>query len=274
MSSEAPARYLWEHGWFKLGHEDIALAHGDAWKVLSVPDTSLSWFGAAGAVVIIGGVAATLLAVRRRQMPRVALLFALAPAILVATFAVTIPYDPWRGRLSIVGVGLACAAWGWTLRVRWLSLGVAALCCVTLLLSLVHSLTKPAGIGILEPRISHSIWGRDRIDALTVVRHFEGTPGLLREVERKVPADAELAVAMPLDSFLAPLAGPGLSRVLRLVEEGARIPPEAGWLVSRDPATSTGCADAWTTVYSDATNDVRLLRRVRPDQCGANVAPI
>jgi hypothetical protein len=272
--SEPPVRYLWEQGWLKLDREAIAVAHPDAWKVLSVPDTSLSWFGAAGAVVIIGGVVTTLIAVRRREMPGTALLCALAPSILVATFVLTITYDPWRGRLLISGVGLACAAWGWTLRVRWLSLGVATLCCVTLVLSLVHSFTKPFGTGVLEPRISPSIWGRDRIDALTVVRHYEGTPALLREVEKRVPATAKLAVAMPGDSFLAPLAGPDLSRILRLVEDGARVPTEADWLVSRAPASSTGCLDSWAAVYSDATNDVRLLRRVRPDQCGSNVAPI
>ena len=119
--------------------------------MLSVPDTSLSWYGAAGAVVILGGVVAAFLGVRRGELRRPSLLFALAPLVLVATFALTIVYDPWRGRLLMFGVGLACAAWGWTLRARWLSTGVAALCVTTLALSLVHSFTKPSGLGLLEP---------------------------------------------------------------------------------------------------------------------------
>ena len=52
----------------------------------------------------------------------------------------------------------ACAVWGWTIRVRWLSVGVAGLCITTVVLSLVHSYTKPSGLGLLEPSISRSVW--------------------------------------------------------------------------------------------------------------------
>ena len=61
--AERPVSYAWRHFWFKLGHEGISLDHGDAWKVLGLPDTSLSWYGAAGAVVILGGVAAAIVGV-------------------------------------------------------------------------------------------------------------------------------------------------------------------------------------------------------------------
>ncbi len=264
-----PARWLWEHSWLELGREDIALAHGDAWIVLGVPDTSQSWYGAAGAVVVLGGIAAAVVGVRRAELRPYALLLALAPLILIATFAVTIVYDPWRGRLLMFAVGLACAAWGWTIRVRWLSAGMAALCATTLALSLVHSHTKPAGFGLFEPPINRSIWHRDRIDELTVIRDYEGTPAILREVEASVPSDAELAVAMPVDSFLAPLAGPHLSRTLRLVPDGGRVPSSAAWLVTRDPSGARGCTDAWTKVDRDDTDDWRLLRRIAPDDCGA-----
>ncbi len=173
---EGPARYAWKHVWFKIGQEGIALDHGDAWKVLGLPDTSLSWYGAAGAVVILGGVVAAVVGARRRQLRRGAVVLAVAPLLLIVTFAFTIVYDPWRGRLVMFAVGLACAAWGWTIRVRWLSAGVAALCVTTVALSLVHSYTKPAGFGLLEPSISRSVWHRDRIDTLTVIRNYDGTP--------------------------------------------------------------------------------------------------
>ena len=90
--------------------------------------TSQSWYGAAGALVILGGIAAAVVGVRRGELRPSALLLAIAPLILIATFAVTILYDPWRGRLLMFAVGLACAAWGWTIRVRWLSAGTAAWC--------------------------------------------------------------------------------------------------------------------------------------------------
>ncbi len=84
-----------------------------------------------------------------------------------------------------------------------------------------------------------------------MIRDYEGTPALLREVEARVPSDAELAVATPVDTFLAPLAGPHLSRTLRLVPDGGRVPSSTTWLVTRDPTGAQGCADAWTTVYRD-----------------------
>jgi hypothetical protein len=269
-----PTRYLWEHFWFRIGREDIATDHGDAWTVLSVPDTSLSWYGAAGAVVIAGGVVLVIVGIRRRELQPVALLFALAPWILVATFALTIIYDAWRGRLLIFGVGLACAAWGWTLRVRWLSGGIAALCITTLSLSLVHSFTKPSGLRLLEPPISRSVWGRDRIDTLTVIRNFDGTPALLREIESKVPRNAEIAVATPIDTFVAPLAGPHLSRTLHLVADGDRVPPEVTWIVLRGTAEALGCRKSWTTVFTEDEYDWRLLRRTGPDACGEDAATL
>jgi 4-amino-4-deoxy-L-arabinose transferase-like glycosyltransferase len=273
-SLEGPVRWLWEHSWFKLGREDIALDHGDAWKVMTLADTSLSWYGATGAVVIVGAVAAAVVGVRRHVLRPVALALALAPLVLVVTFALTIVYDPWRGRLLMFGVGLACAVWGWTIRVRWLSVGVAALCITTLGLSLVHSYTKPSGFGLLEPSISRSVWHRDRIDTLTVIRNYDATPALLRAVEENVPSDAVIAAATPLDTFLAPLAGPHLSRTLRLVEDGRRVPSDATWLVARPTPVALACPGTWETVFSEDSYHWRLLRRVRPDTCGDAVAPL
>ena len=264
-----PARFLWEEAWSAVGRDDIAHDHPTAWDVLSVPDTSWSWYGAVGTIVILGGVVAAFVAVRRGDLGRRALLFASAPLILVATFALTIIYDPWRGRLLIFGVGLACAAWGWTYRIRWLSVGIAALGVTTLTLSLVHSFTKPSGIRLLEPAISRSVWHRDRIDTLTVIRTYDGTPGLLRAVESLVPQDDSMAVATPVDVFLAPLAGPHLSRPLRLVKDGARVPADVEWVVTRPPARVLGCPGAWKTVFSEDAYHWRVLQRVGRDTCGA-----
>ena len=272
-AAERPLSYAWRHLWFKLGHEGISLDHGDAWKVLGLPDTSLSWYGAAGAVVILGGVAAAIVGVRRAVLRRGALVLALAPLGLVVVFAFTIVYDPWRGRLAMFAVGLACAVWGWTIRTRWLSVGIAGLCVTTVVLSLVHSYTKPSGLGMLEPSSSRSVWHRDRIDTLTVIRGYDGTPSALRAVEADVPGDAVLAVAAPIDTFLAPLAGPRLSRTLRLVRQGVPVPPDATWLVTKGERATSGCKAAWSTVYADAENGWRLLRRTAPDACGSAVTP-
>jgi hypothetical protein len=145
--------------------------------------------------------------------------------------------------------------------------GVAALCITTVSLSLVHWYTKPSGLGLLEPSGAASVWRRDRIDTLTVIRNYDGTPGILREVEREVPSDAILAVEAPLDTFLAPLAGGRLTRTLRLVPDGARVPADADWLATRSPSVASGCREAWSTVYVDEDR-WRLLRRIAPETCG------
>ena len=113
-----------------------------------------------------------------------------------------------------------------------------------------------------------------RIDTLTVIRNYDGTPALLRAVEDAVPANAVLAVAAPIDTFLAPLAGPRLSRILRLVPHGGRVPSDAAWLASKGSSAASGCAGAWSTVYASAETHWRLLRRTAPDTCGANVSPL
>jgi hypothetical protein len=240
---------------------------------MGLPDTSLSWYGAAGAVVILGGVGAAITGIRRRELPRAALVLATAPLVLIIVFAFTIVYDPWRGRLAMFAVGLACAPWGWTLRFRRLSVGVAGLCATTIALSFVHSYTKPSGLGLLEPSISRSVWHRDRIDTLTVLR-ADGTGAVLRALEENAPPDAVLAVATPIDTFLAPLAGPRLSRTLRLVPHGERVPPDATWLVSKGRGAASGCSVAWSTVYANARTHWRLLRRIAPDACGAASSPL
>jgi hypothetical protein len=267
LGLEAPSRHLWTHFWWKLGQESIALAHGDAWHVESRPDTSLSWYGAAGAIVIVGGVAAALVGLRRRTASWASLVLAASPVLVIAIFAVTIPYDPWRGRLLVLPVGLACAAWGTTLRVRWLSAGVTLLCVTTVGLSLVHFYTKPSGVALFESDDAASVWRRDRIDTLTVIRDYDGTPAILRAVERAVPTQARLAVAVPLDTFLAPLAGPHLSRTLLLVPDGAQVTAEATWLVTRQGAAVVGCGDAWQEAVTVRTGRWRLLRRTGPDTC-------
>ena len=105
-AAESPARYVWTHGWFKLGQEGIALDHSEAWHVLQRPDTSLSWYGAAGAVLILGGTVAAIVGVRRRDLSSGARLLAAAPLLLIVIFAFTIVYDPWRGRLVMFAVGV------------------------------------------------------------------------------------------------------------------------------------------------------------------------
>jgi hypothetical protein len=107
-----------------------------------------------------------------------------------------------------------------------------------------------------------------------VIRNYDGTPSLLRTVEENVPTNAVLAVATPIDTFLAPLTGPRLSRTLRLVSNRSRIPPDATWLVTLRPSIAAGCPTAWSTVYADDLNGWRLLRRTTPDACGSSVAPL
>ena len=273
-AAERPTSYAWRHFWFKLGQRasrSITVTPGRCWasRTRRCPGTAPR-----GPIVILGGVVAAVVGVRRAALRRGALLLALAPLRLVATFAVTIVYDPWRGRLVMFAVGLACAAWGWTIRSRWLSVGIAALCVTTVVLSLVHSYTKPSGLGLLEPSISRSVWHRDRIDTLTVIRDYDGTPAVLRAVEDDVPADAVLAVATPDRHVPRPTGRTAALADAASRPDGEPVPPDATWLVSKGPAVASGCTAAWSTVYADDESGWRLLRRTAPDACGAAVSPL
>jgi hypothetical protein len=263
---DGPLMRSYQKVWLLLGRDDIAYREPSNWVTATIADTSRSWYGPVGTLAVFGGLAIAIQAVRRGSMRPLALVLALAPAVAIAIFAVTIPWDPWRGRLLAYPIGLAIVVWGAAPRWRALEWTTVGLAVSTVALSLANPFTKPSGVAFVDP-VGRSVWGRSWEDALTTVRDYDGTPEVLAAVRRLVPTDARLALAAPQDTFLSPFFGRGFSRHVDLLPEGARVPSHADWLVVHDTVDDVlFCPESWR-MRTAAGNAWRVLERRAVDSC-------
>ena len=246
--------------WLLLGRSDLAFAEGGSWRVQRIADTSVSWFGALGTLILWLVVATAAVAVWRRRLRPLALAYALAPLVVIAIYAATITWDPWRGRLLMFPVGLATAVWGVAMRSQVASWCTVALATTTVGLTLVTAYTKPSGLDLFESS-PKSIWHRDRIDAETIVRGYDATPNILRAVERFVPPDGRLAVIGNQDRFLAPLFGKNFTRTVDLVSKGSQPPGRSEWLLLQDVAKDGPPPLRGWQVRAEGTKHTWLLLR-------------
>ena len=242
------------------------------WDLNEVADPALSWYGPLGTLLLPVGVVTGTLLWRRGASP---LLVGLAAAtwLLLLTLAVTITWDPFRGRFILVGVLLAAVTWGTLLRWRALSTGAVAIGVVTLGLTLLNYQGKPSGLGsvlgIDNPfRVTvSSIWTMSRTEAQTLVRPGSDDGPLLSFVERAIPPDARVAVAPRENDFLSPFFGPGLSRHVTLVRlVGDVAPADAEWLVLAPGSRVRRCPGAWAREL-ETDSGWRVERRVAADAC-------
>jgi hypothetical protein len=162
---------------------------------------------------------------------------ALSLAALVFTFAQAYcgPFDRWRGRyfilVAVLVVPLVARCFE-TWRGRWLSayltavvgLGAASGVCAVLFRQ-----NRPV-IGVRAwTNMDRSIFRQDRLEQMMATR--PGTLGAMRQFERLVPADAEVAVMLPPDSYEYPLFGPELTRRLVPISLKGKPPASAGYLI-------------------------------------------
>src|SRR5262249_57870255 len=88
------------------------------WNLNVVADPALSWFGPLGLLLVVG-VAVTLVLWRRGRASALLATFALAPFALLWLLSMLVVYDATRGRLVIFSVALAAVTWG--LFLHWLA---------------------------------------------------------------------------------------------------------------------------------------------------------
>ena len=268
-------------GGYEVGHRVVYRAwvafdrpgdplFGPGWNLNVVADPALSWYGPAGVLLLVVGAAVVIRLRVRGRLPSIAVGLALAPLILVATLALTIVWDPYRGRFLIFGFVLAAATWGVFARTRIAAGAVAAVALVSLGLSLANYVGKPSGLGeIWPPRALpfvpvESIWGVSRADAQTRLRPESVERILFRRFEELVPGDAAVAVGARENDYLSPYFGARLSRHVDLVDDGAP-PVEAEWLVVAPRTTIRRCPHAWRLVFRRLGWVIE--RRVAPDDC-------
>jgi hypothetical protein len=239
-----------------LGRRDLVESFG--WGLNTKAEPTLSWYGPLGALLLAGGAVAVVVAWRRERVPASALALAAAPWLLVLLLAVSVVWDPWRGRFVLAGVALAAATWGLVLRWQPIALAAAAIGSTALFLSLAAYDGKPSGV-FAEP----SIWGNERWEAQT---RLSGSSQVLRFVEERVPDDADVGLALVGDHQIHPYFGPRLSRRVELVPaSGAAAPAGAEWLVLAPETVVERCRESWRREFAHQGWNVE--RRLAPDDC-------
>ena len=239
-----------------FGRRDLLVEF--SWELNTKAEPTRAWYGPLATLLLVAGAVVVLLAWRRRTLPAVALALAAAPWMLVSTLALTLNWDPWRGRFLIFGVALAAATWGILLRYRPVALAGAAIGSTALFLALANYEGKPSGLFS-----EATIWGNPRWEAQT---RLSGPRHVFRFFDENVPADARIGVSLTDNHHLHPYFGANLSRHVSLVPaEGGSPPAAAEWLVLAPETNVRRCTDAWRAEHVEGGWSVE--RRVAPDDC-------
>lgn len=233
-----------------IGRQDLAFIYSE--REAASPSPLLSYYGPVGFALVLAGLVTAVLAWRRGTLPRTALVLAAAPLAIVLLVAVAVSYDPLRARFLVYGLALAAATWGLVLRYRWLAVGAASMAAVTLVLTFVHSVEKPAGVVLLDATTSASVWGLPREvvqtwlrpdGAADTVAYFAGEPDTGR-----------VGLRLREDDWPYPYFGPTLGREVVFVEN-AEDGTSVDWLVRApgrrvdlDWPVAVATDDGWTVL--------------------------
>jgi hypothetical protein len=165
--------------------------------------------------------------VAHRRLPAAALVAIVSVPLFVVILALAIEYDPLRMRFAAFPVALAAAVLGVALRVRPLAWAAVALTAGTLAVSIGYFASRPAGLSLLPENR-----GQDRAARWFVQGEGgNGDPEAFRYLERELPADATVALAVVRNTYLYPAWDAGLHRTVLFVPESGIVPGEAEWLV-------------------------------------------
>jgi hypothetical protein len=168
-----------------------------------------------------------------------------APPVLLVVLALTVTWDPWRGRFLMVAILLSAATWGLALPHRWLAWGTVALALVTLPLALLDAYGRPAGLGWLDQ--DRSVWTETRDDLLAWRQSGSGAVPVGRVLEAVRPG-ATVAIAPLPGDLVYPLLDPRGRRRSALVPiDGGRVPGAAAWLVVAPGSRVVRCG-TWRSV--------------------------
>jgi Dolichyl-phosphate-mannose-protein mannosyltransferase len=233
-----------------------------AWTFNTRAEPIVAWYGPLGLLLLAVGAVVAVAAWRRGRLPALAVAFAAAPLVLIATLALVLSWDTARGRFILFGIVLAAATWGALLRFRAVALAAAAIGSTALFLALAEYETKPSGLFG-----GQSIWGEPRWRAQTTVAGYGLNADVLAFVDERVPDDASLGLALVGWQWISPYFGERLTRHVAMVSaRGGSPPADAGWLVLSPGADVRRCPESWRAEHVNG-NGWRVERRLRPDGC-------
>jgi 4-amino-4-deoxy-L-arabinose transferase-like glycosyltransferase len=220
------------------------LGEGDFASATVASDTG-SWFGPVGFLLVVGTGIAVLALTRRRSLDGSMVVVALAPFAWFVLVALTLTYNPWLGRFFVYPVVLSAALWGLALRKRVAAWPVAAMAAVTLALSLVHYVEKPA----------KSVWQQKRWEVQS--QHDPPLASTFRFLDTEVSRKTSIALALGANDFGYPPFGPHVSRQIDLVPFGSSA-HELGdrWLVASSERSGEIDTTCWQTAFADSVNTV------------------
>ena len=230
--------------WTLAGRDD--LAYVDIGRSITRSASNTTWYGPLGSLLLVAAVGVVVVAVRRRRVDRIAVLFALAPAYWLVAYAALLAYQTAAGRFFMAPMALAAATWGTVARYRAVAWGVAAVAVVAVGLALLNDAKRPSGLRLLEPS--------DRQSYFTIPRWAgQGEEArvaeLTRYLDEHVPGDATVALAITASDPGYVFFGRGLDRRLVLVGGSDRDVPGATWAFTSPIAgASPLCDGAWRTL--------------------------
>jgi 4-amino-4-deoxy-L-arabinose transferase-like glycosyltransferase len=240
--------------------EDLAFLGWD--RDPTFPHGFLSWYGPLGLIAFVTAVALLALAIRRGSVRSGTLVLALAPLVTLVVVAAVWAWGPWHGRFLMPAVALSAATWGVLHRVRALSWALSAIALVTLLLSFLHYVEKPAGISVLEGTTSRSVWTASRE---TVIHAWRGKLTdedlTARRLGGRMKDGETVALRLGFRDLSYLYFDPGLERrVIFVDEEGGGLDADVDWLVMAPGLAVDICPSGWRREM--ATGRWRVYRRV------------
>ena len=234
----------WVKAWVVLGRRDIADADA-SWQPQTASDAGLSWYGPLGAILVGAALVLAVVGLRRRSTGWTTVVLASAPLLLVGILALTVTWDPWRGRFLAFSILLSAATWGLALPHRWLAWGTVAIALVTLPLALLDTYGRPAGFGWLDQ--DRSVWSESRPALLAWRQSGSGSVPVGRLLDA-VAGGGTVAIAPLPGDLVYPLLDPeGRRRSLLVPIDGGRVPRAATWLVVAPGSRVERCG-AWSLV--------------------------
>ena len=234
----------WVKAWVVLGRHDIADADA-SWQPQTASDAGLSWYGPLGAILVGAALVLAVVGLRRRSTGWTTVVLASAPLVLVAILALTVTWDPWRGRFLAFSILLSAATWGLVLPHRWLAWGTVASRS-----SRSHSPSSTPtgdlpGFGWLDQ--DRSVWSESRPDLLAWRQSGSGSVPVGRLLDAAA-GGATVAIAPLPGDLVYPLLDPdGRRRSVLVPIDGGRVPNAATWLVVAPGSRVERCG-AWSVV--------------------------
>jgi hypothetical protein len=232
-----------------LGNPKGYLATGTPAASATIASDTASWYGPAGLILATGAGIAGVSLTRRRLLPELAVVAALAPVAAYVLVSLTLTYNPWLGRFLVFPIALSATLWGLALRSRIGGWAAAALATVTLVLSLVHYAEKPSGLRLFDrSATSASVWTMQRWQVQS--QHDPAIGPVFQFLDEDVPRSATIALALSANDFGYPVFGPNLDRRVELVPFGSNARAVvADWLVASHERVSEIDPSCWREAF-------------------------